>query len=304
MSPVSGVVLLYHEVLPDDIAIPSWTVVRESDFRRQMAYLGQRFDVVSIDQALERVCRPCISRKPFAVVTFDDGYRGNLSTALPVMESMGLPFVLYVASKAIIDGRINWYDRIINLLNSPGDITLSLKIQGKEEQFRIPRWGGENRRWIEVQRLLAMLKNVPSSEREKAVEQISREYDGVKSPLEMLTFADLQKLARSTCVTVGSHTHGHELLDQLDPKDLAATLHASNRHITRIVGYPPRHFAYPNGNFNQNVVEQVRSMGYETAVTTLNGTWSREVCRLKIPRIGIGRFETSNCFKARLSGYL
>ena len=296
---------MYHEVLPDDVTLPAWTIVRESDFHWQMRYLQRHFDVVSMAQAVERVSGKHEARRPFAVVTFDDGYRGNLHTVLPIMKSMGLPFILYAATQAIIDKSLYWYDQVVSLLDVPEDVQVSLGQQGQqEERFHIPSRAGAERRWQELERLLACLKRMAPAEREAAVRRIADKYDGITSAIEMLSPEELHRLAGSNCVTVGAHTHRHELLDQLQQKEVRHTLHTANEHITRITGYSPRHFSYPNGNFNQQVLGQLRGAGYETAVTTRSGTWSNRDCLLKIPRIGIGRFETMGQFKARVSGCL
>jgi len=303
MPPSSGIVLMYHEVLPDDISLPAWTIVRESNFRCQMSYLRAHFDVVSIDHALERVGGKHNAKRPFAVVTFDDGYQGNFSTVLPIMEAMGLPFTVYVATKAIVEKELYWYDRIINLLNVQEDVQLKLIWNDHSAYFSIPQ-RGENRRWREVQKLLNRLKLMALEEREKNVRNIAGKFSGIESPLKMLSEVELQRLADSSNVTIGCHTHTHELLDQLEPIDVRETLHIANKHITELTGCPPRHFAYPNGNFNDCVLNLVREAKYASAVTTLPGIWSHKDNRLIIPRIGIGRFDSMGLFKARVSGYL
>ena len=293
---------MYHEVLPDYVTLPAWTIVRESDFRWQMNYLRMHFDVLSMDQAFNRVSAKRPGGKPFAVVTFDDGYKGNLDTVLPIMESMGLPFILYVATKAVFDNSIYWYDKIINLLNVPEDVLVSLQLNGQENCFRIPSRAKENIRWSKIQRLLDRLKQMEPDEREKTSRRIADKYAEIESPLGMLSPGDLRSLAGSTVATIGCHTHGHELLDQLRPQEIRDTINLACGHITHITGAPPRHFAYPNGNFNELVIGQVREAGFETAVTTIHGFWSGENSCLKIPRIAIGRFDNMGCFKAKASG--
>ena len=299
----SGIVLTYHEVLPDEVDLPAWTIVRESDFRRQMNYLQRHFNIVAMDQAFEIVLGKINIRKPFAVVTFDDGYKGNLTTALPIMESMGLPFTVYIATAAIIERRLYWYDNIINLLNIPENVQLTLVFDGGVEYFRIIRNAKAQCRWEEIQRLLTILKRMPPTQRELEVKRIKEQYDEIGSALEMLSPEDLKNLSCSNCVTVGSHSHGHELLDQLNSQEISHTLQISNRHIVRITGNAPKHFAYPNGDYNHCVLDLVREAGYETAVTIKSGIWSSRSDLLEIPRLSIGRFDTKYRFRAMLSGY-
>jgi peptidoglycan/xylan/chitin deacetylase (PgdA/CDA1 family) len=299
----SGIVLMYHEVLPDYISLPAWTILRESAFRWQMTYLSTHFDVISIDHALERVAGKHDAKRPFAVVTFDDGYQGNFSTVLPIMEAMGLQFTVYCATKAIVEKRQYWYDRIIDLLHIHDHVHVTLVLNAQPQHFTIPR-SGENRRWIKVQKILNHLKLMPPEDREEAVTNIASKFGRTKSPLKMLSEDELRRLAASTCVTIGCHTHGHELLDQLGTREINETLSLANEHIRRITGTYPRHFAYPNGNYNKSVLDVVRRSGFVTAVSTSPGFWSGMPCIMQIPRIGIGRFDTKGCFMARVSGYL
>lgn len=300
----SGVVLMYHEVLPDDITLPAWTIVRESDFLWQMSYLRSHFDVLSMDQAINRVIENNVSKRPFAVVTFDDGYAGNLNTVLPIMKSLELPFIVYVATKAIIDSKLYWYDQIINLLSEQRDVHISIEFNDKIEQFVIRQKVSDNTRWKEVQRLLNRLKQLRPEDRDKIVSNITGEYNSGCSVLEMLTSCDLKRLADSECVTIGSHTHRHELLDTLESGEIRDTLLIAHKYITSITGRQPRHFAYPNGNFNHIVLKHVQEAGYKTAVTTSPGYWTSHNRQLEIPRFGVGRFDSKGQFKAMLSGYL
>ena len=304
MSINSGIVLMYHEVLPDEISFPAWTVVKESDFRWQMTYLQKHFDILHLDNALERVKGQEVGEKPFAVITFDDGYKGNLDNVLPVMEYFGLPFIVYVSTKAAIDKCLLWFDRILNLLALSEDIHVELTIENKTERFIIPGKASEAARWKAIEVLLERLKRMTVDEREYWVQHIAEKYSRVHPTLEMLTTEGLQTLACSELVTVGSHTHGHELLDQLDDLRIQQTLEASIHHLIDITGESPQHFSYPNGNYNQTVTAKVQEMGFETAVTTNAGIWSESKKVMQIPRIGIGRFETKSQFRGKVSGYL
>lgn len=303
MPATSGVVLMYHEVQPDEVTLPAWTVVRESDFKWQMQFLQQHFDVITLDQALERTAGKHVAARPFAVVTFDDGYRGNLDTALPVMETLGLPLTVYVATQAVVEGSLYWYDQIINLLNCCDPVEVDLVLGGRAERFRISNRGSESSRWKEVQRLLSGLKRLNGSARERVVRDIAGRYPLPAATLEMLSPDQLRTMASSTCLTIGSHTHRHELLDQLKQEEVRETIETAHVHLTQIIGYQPRHFSYPNGNFSNEIQEVVREAGYISAVTTINGAWSGQDDPLMIPRVAIGRFETRTQFRARISGF-
>ena len=92
--PVVASVLMYHEVLPDAVDLPYWSVVRESAFRRQIEYLKAHYQVLPLDELLARLREPAAvsdAGPPMAAITFDDGYAGNLACAAPILRTLDLP---------------------------------------------------------------------------------------------------------------------------------------------------------------------------------------------------------------------
>ena len=304
MPKASGIVLMYHNVLPDGIHIPAWTIVRESDFRWQMEYLRTHFDIVTMDDALERIAGTSGTSRRFAVVSFDDGYKGVLKTALPILEKLGLPFIQYVATESMLTARLPWFDLIINLLNSDVDLDIELKSSGRSGRFRIPRSARAERRWDPVQDMLTWLKDEGPMERQKLVEQVVSEHPCRESEIEVMNPEELKSFSTSSCVTIGSHTHGHEFLDRLELLQMRETLDTAKSHLTRITGSVPVHLSYPNGNYSRAVMDLVRDLGYRTAVTVKWGVLSNPADVFKIPRLAVGRFDVRTQFKALVAGFI
>ena len=76
--------------------------VRLADFRRQLDWLSGNREVVDLGEALVRWEEPGAER--LVVLTFDDGYRDNYTTAFPLLKELGLPFTLYLATDSIETG--------------------------------------------------------------------------------------------------------------------------------------------------------------------------------------------------------
>ena len=302
LSSNMGYILMYHEVMPDDIATPAWTVVKETNFRWQIEFLKRNYDIVTLDEAEARLTSKESSNRPFVSITFDDGYYGNLNTVLPIMQSMDAPFSVYVATRAIQEQKLYWYDEIINFLKSKTVINYQVKEGNSHRTFTIPAKGTDNQRWIAVQKLLTWLKTLPEKERHQEVARILKKYPPVKPDLRMLTQSELQELASDPLVTIGCHTHGHELLDQLADDTVIETIMTANKLIEAWTGTRPYHFSYPNGNFDERISNFIKDFRFRTAVTT-----QPRLCRLKdnlftLPRLGVGRFDLKNHFKAKMAG--
>jgi peptidoglycan/xylan/chitin deacetylase (PgdA/CDA1 family) len=299
-----GIILMYHEVLPAGASPPAWTVVKADDFAWQTAYLRRHFDLVSIDEAWARVSGAHPADRPFASITFDDGYSGNLHYALPLMKRHNIPFTVYVSTKAVQDRSLNWYDFIINLMRSPSDIIWSTTYGGDKKVFRIASTGPAYRRWGGVQALLAWLKAIPEEHRKAAVADITAKHTHLPTDLRMLTPLELSQLASCPLAAIGCHTHAHDLLDHLDDAAIRASVLTANRLIEEWVGTTPRHFSYPNGNFDGRITAVIRDLQFQTAVTTEGRHCGPADAGLALPRIGIGRFDNRNIFKAKLASQL
>ena len=102
-----GVILLFHEVHED--------VGRELMMGCELRHVlnAVRFcredgrDLVDLDEAHRRLQDP--EARPFAVLTFDDGYRDIRLRVLPALAREGVPFTVFVPSAAISRELYAWW---------------------------------------------------------------------------------------------------------------------------------------------------------------------------------------------------
>ena len=88
-------ILVYHS-----ISSPAEPMVGDIDisparFAQQLAWLKKTNRVVRLDETLRSASRRAIA------ITFDDGYRDNLTTALPLLEKFNLPMTLFVVAGCV-----------------------------------------------------------------------------------------------------------------------------------------------------------------------------------------------------------
>jgi peptidoglycan/xylan/chitin deacetylase (PgdA/CDA1 family) len=300
--PVGASVLMYHEVLPDAFGLPVWSVVRESAFRQQVQHLKRRYRVLPLDELLHRLDTPSAvtdSGPPMAAITFDDGYAGNLNCAAPILRDAGLPYTVYIASEQVEQGGLHWYDRVILALLAHGSRSYTIKASTGAVSYS-PRLFVPDRRWAAIEEVLTQLKGLPEDERES----IAAHLHAPTRPgnLRMLTPAEVQQLAKEPDAAIGCHTHGHELLDTIPIEDARLSITHCQERLNEWTGRPVRHFSYPNGNHSHAVTKLVGELGFASAVTTRNAIWTPGTDRLRIPRIGIGRFDNLNLFRAKVAG--
>lgn len=95
------VVLAYHRVA-DDLATP-WTV-SDRMFARQIDWLADRFDVISLGECQRRL-RTGDSWRTAVCITFDDGYADNCRHALPLLIKRRIPCTYFVTVENVLHGR-------------------------------------------------------------------------------------------------------------------------------------------------------------------------------------------------------
>ncbi len=91
---VPAMVLFYHRVA--DSHPNGWTISTVR-FRRQIAWLRERFDIVSLEELQRRIAAG-VNDRPTACITFDDGYADNCRIALPWLMDEKIPFTYFVST--------------------------------------------------------------------------------------------------------------------------------------------------------------------------------------------------------------
>ena len=294
---------MYHEVLDDSAPINAWTVVKKSHFIRQMEYLQSNFRVVSLDEAFQSIYQQSMQTdKNIAVITFDDGYSGNKNVVFPIIESMAIPITIFVSTGTVQSRALNWYDLVIIALqhNSQTEINLERFNLGT---YNISSHHTSEGRWIEIEEVLAALKKLTPDTREEAVRHILEKFDTCQiTPVAPLSVLEIRAMSNSPFVTFGAHSHCHNRLIQLDKEKIKASIERSKSLLEEWTGKPMRHFAYPNGDYNQDVISCLKEAGFDSGLTTLSCLWRDDDSPFTIPRIGIGRYDSFESFKAQVSG--
>lgn len=299
-APGAVPILMYHTLGSDHERLDAWTVLRQADFLAQVRALREHHDIVPLDEAL----RPATGRAR-AVLTFDDGNASLVTHLLPLLERERLPVTIYVATQHVESGQPYWFDALVMALQPPFHGMVDLTPWGLN-RFEVgdPR---PARNWLCISAVLEALKTLSPEARRLASAAVlqavgpSSGTPAIDHPLRPLTPAELKQLSASPWVTLGSHTHGHELLDQIPLDEALRSIDASCERLQAWTDRPVRHFAYPNGNSSPALIDALRQRGlFDSAVTTRVARSSARSDRLALPRIGIGRFDSLARFRLSL----
>jgi peptidoglycan/xylan/chitin deacetylase (PgdA/CDA1 family) len=86
-------ILVYHTINNAAGQVDCPEMISPERFEQQLKWLARRKRVISLMETLT------LSQKQnIAAITFDDGYRDNLTVALPILEKYSLPMTLFVVA--------------------------------------------------------------------------------------------------------------------------------------------------------------------------------------------------------------
>lgn len=301
-----GLILTFHHVRPEPAPAfaPNALLSITPDFLdRTLRRLADRgFELIGLDHVPERLAAPANGR-PFAVLTFDDGYRDNVEQARPVLARHGAPWTLFVTTDfADGRGRLWWIEleRAIARLDavrlSSGPVlparTPAQKSAAFETVYRILRAGPEEILLEEIARLCREAGFAAGS---------------LASAL-CLGWDALRDLARDPGVTIGAHTLSHPMLAKHGAAFAEREIAESRARIEAELGRPVRHLSYPVGDPTSAGIREfgmARHLGFTTAVTTRPGhlfAEHAEHCHA-LPRVSVnGLHQTDAALASLLSG--
>jgi peptidoglycan/xylan/chitin deacetylase (PgdA/CDA1 family) len=262
------------------------------------------YEIIPIDAVPDRLAARASSR-PFAVLTFDDGYRDNVEHAWPILKRHKAPWTLFVtADFAEGEGRLWWLEleeaiaRLDRVVLHDGGITERSTRTSEEKQAAFSaihksiRSGSEYR----LRTMVADLSRQAGVDDAQLVRQTC------------LAWGDLRSLASEPGVTIGAHTISHPILAKQAGKTATREIFGCKTVLERRLGRPIRHFAYPFGDRSAAGAREFRlawEAGFATAVTSRPGhVFPDHVNRLHaLPRVSVnGLFQSRATLRALLSG--
>jgi peptidoglycan/xylan/chitin deacetylase (PgdA/CDA1 family) len=274
----NGTLILCYHRIAEGVEDPFYLCVSPGNFAAHLEEMSRARE----PSTLADISVP--SRRPRVVVTLDDGYRDNLTNALPIAAAKGVPITVFVTSGILGNHHGMWWDRLGTLLRSRPPHVTDIDLP----TVRLPLGSSGLRADLDsVRRHLLPLR---VAEIERVLDAVSEQWQvGSAPPADAgtLTLEDLRRLAASDTVTIGAHTVDHVRLRDRPAGEQQDTISGSKAELERSIGRPVSHFAYPFGrrdDFDDRSVDAVRSAAFDTACTTIPGTARSSADPYRLPR--------------------
>ena len=282
-------ILLFHRVAEVSETIGPDTQISLSPtvFEQVIQQLSVHFQPLPFSEVTSRIQEGRPLPKRAVAVTFDDGFRDNLTTARPILETYDVPAIFYITS-GFVDGSTQSYEHLL------------ARYIKTVEHVRL-QWNGDQKEWeLDTQEkrekcyraIKSIGKPLSASRRKQLVNSlrpcIADSIDMNAACTEYMSPEEVSVLAQNPLFTVGAHTHAHPLLSSLSANEAQTEIRSGLNRVREMTNSPIRHFSYPYGGHSNETIEMVKSLKFESAVTThriLADAWRHSLFQL--PRIEI-----------------
>ncbi|HTE91525.1 MAG TPA: polysaccharide deacetylase family protein [Terriglobales bacterium] len=238
----SFLLALVRKVKQGGVLINGHTLTR-SQTGLHLETLGRWFDFIGLDELPRRLTHP--AKRPFCLLTFDDGKRNNFTEIAPELEQRGVPAVLYVTTEPLSTGTCLWFDRRNQLLKVLGQCPAGLE--------------------------LGTLKKLPYSLLVERLDRACAHYgftsESEADELRPMSWDDARSLARRGFL-IGAHGVTHAILTRETKERAFAEIEESLAKVSSELGSPCKTFAFPNGNYSPELAHHALRCGATTTMTT------------------------------------
>lgn len=181
----------------------------------------------------------------YAMITFDDGYYNNI-LAFDILKRYKIPALIFLTTKNITENKSYWWDIIYKYRSKQG--STFEKIHNEQK----------------------LLKKIKHSDIDTYILQnfgiqAFKPWSDIDRPF---TKEEIKKLAKNPYIFFGNHTNNHAILTHYNKEEIKEELKFSNKIIFALTRRLPQTIAFPNGNFNKQVLETIEEEGFRFAFST------------------------------------
>lgn len=310
------VILTLHGTM-QPTAQNSWVPLREqfppSKLREALSTLSRYYRFVSLEDAVAMLSGKKALRTSSIAITFDDGYRNNLTQALPILKEFQAPATLFLATGHVEEQRPYWCDRLDFALQQVPMQNREVSVGGQTFKY-----SGSSR--PELQEFYACVRRAAKSA-DYSDDQMRAELESLAATLEaesgvslkdnlandewagVLSWEEVLAAATDPLVEFGGHTVDHVLLQRTSLRNAQFQIRESKQAVERAIGKPCRYFAYPSGSYDPTIASVVKECGYEAAVTSDAGVAEVGDDLFSLRRISLSTYQTEAELLATVSGF-
>ena len=245
------VVLNLHQVSPR--RNPFWSPLHPAIFDDLLFFLKENFNVALFNELSE-----IKSDKPFAVLSFDDGYYNFIEYAAPLLEKHKLRANMNIVPSCVESGEPMWNIKLYDFLNSaPKKLIDEINFPEFDYKLKDEDFESKVQYGLKISRFL---KNCPRIEREeqwRKIENLMRKCDFQIT--RMINSDEIKEIAKVH--EIGAHSFSHESMEFEELSFFEEDLQKCENYFQTELRMPLDIYAFPNGSYRSEQIEILLNRG-------------------------------------------
>lgn len=248
-------VLSIHRISDERNAF--WNPIKPKTFDLLCQYAKKYYNVIGFEQVGQIDQN---SKKPYIILSFDDGYYDFYENALPILVKHGLPSNHNIVNECADKNMTIWTERLNLLFEYALQNNISLSINFEISNSSISDFNGD---WMSFYLdTFKTLLNISLYKRTKIIDQIQNTLQ-VESTRRMMNWDEIRECA-SNRTEIGSHTYSHDSIGTItDKAALDREINQSKVEIESKIGSKISVFALPNGQTGPQADKVISQSDYK-----------------------------------------
>ncbi len=295
-------ILFYHGITEHNRFINIYHITKRS-FESQIYYLKKKgYNFISLENWIKNSKTRKKMFKNCVFLTFDDGFQNVIKNAYPIMKKYSVIGCFYVVTELVGTDHLLWGDFLDLIIQKHKENSFYFVYKNQKYEYSLRTKELRKKTLDEIKYKLRRLNN---SSRKSHLQQFSianniHNFEGVLNDYRIVTWDELKSLDKKI-LEIGCHSKTHTDLDMLEnEEDYKEELLSSKIKLENEIGYNINHLSYPNGIYNEEIINYLKKYGFKTGVTVKRGFNNPDINVFELRRImGIDDFIL---FKCKVSG--
>jgi len=258
--PVNGksCIIMYHGIDQHERTDLNLRFFSQRNFDRHVAFFKRNYNVLPLSDLCDG--HGLQSDRLNVAITFDDGYRNNLTYALPVLEKYECPATFFITGLNTIGEETLWAD----LLDICGPRIQEPSIgfrgmvfeRGTTGRFPTLRTYIKGAGFLgtdafgELKEILVRMSGVDLSTNE------------LQDYFRLMTDDEIRQISRTKHVRIGSHGMFHNNLGRIPLQRALDELIRSKTYLEHVIGRPIDSVGYPDGSYSPELAQAAYDLGF------------------------------------------
>lgn len=309
------IVLTYHRIAEPgadgfyDLVISA----APAAFRAHVEWLHNHIRILTLEELDAQIQAGGCWEEPAALLTFDDGYRDNFDTAVPILREWQVPATFFISTGFLEAAKLPWWDHVAYVIKHTQKRRLTLKWGARADNPPLLIDLESTPRDVAIMTIIGAFLDETIVDEIWFLDQLAAESEVAvdRAGLSRALFMDWEQvryLADSGAgLTIGSHAQSHQKLAGLDDRSQRCELALSKQVLENHLGREVVALAYPYGwpgTYTWATKSMTEEAGYRLAFASREGVNrpGRLDC-YEISRLGVGSGDSPALLHARVALY-